>query len=100
MLQKIGKRLKLDSPVQKVSRLEDGVRLEFPDGSLSHFDEVILACHADQSLKTLQTPQLEEKNLLQSFPYEKNLVSLHSDDSILPVRKSARASWNALLDQR
>ena len=97
MLQKIGKRLKLDSPVQKVSRLEDGVRLEFPDGSLSHFDEVILACHADQSLKLLQTPQLEEKDLLQSFPYEKNLVSLHSDDSILPVRKSARASWNALL---
>ena len=97
MLRKIGNRLKLNTPVQKVSRTSDKVSLRFPDGSEEIFDEVILACHADQSLKLIEQPDLEEQTLLEAFPYEENLVSLHSDDSILPVRKSARASWNALL---
>lgn len=97
MLQKIGNRLKLNTPVQKVSRSSEKVTLHFPDGSEEIFDEAILACHADQSLKLLEQPDLDEKTLLETFPYEENLVSLHSDDSILPVRKSARASWNALL---
>ena len=97
MLRKIGNRLKLNTPVQKVSRSSDKVFLRFPDGSEEIFDEVILACHADQSLKLIDQPEPEEQTLLEAFPYEENLVSLHSDDSILPVRKSARASWNALL---
>ena len=97
MLRKIGNRLKLNTPVQKVSRSSDKVSLRFPDGSEEIFDEVILACHADQSLKLIEQPEPEEQTLLEAFPYEENLVSLHSDDSILPVRKSARASWNALL---
>jgi predicted NAD/FAD-binding protein len=77
--------------------LKTGVELNFPDGSSQTFDEVILACHADQSLRLLDNPDAEETGLLRAFPYEKNEVTLHSDDSVLPKRKSARASWNAYL---
>ena len=99
IIKPLGDRLKLNSPVKEVSRNGDAVTISFPDGTSQHFDEVILACHADQSLRMLSKPQIEETSLLSSFPYEDNLVTLHSDDSILPRRKSARASWNAYLPE-
>jgi len=97
IIQCLGKRLHLNTPVKKVSRTKQGVTLDLPDGTIAMFDEVILACHADQSLKLIDQPLAEEKSILKAFPYELNLVSLHSDDSLLPIRKSARASWNAYL---
>ena len=93
----LGNRLRLNAGVEKATRAEDGVELSFPDGTNQTFDEVILACHADQALRLISEPSADEVALLESFPYEKNMVSLHSDDSLLPRRKSARASWNALL---
>ena len=97
IVKELGERLKLNSPAKSISRIESGVKIEFPDGTTQLFDEVILACHADQSLKIIKTPDAEETGLLRSFPYEENKVTLHSDDSVLPKRKSARASWNAYL---
>jgi len=93
----LGKRLHLNTPVKKVSRTKQGVTLDLPDGTIAMFDEVILACHADQALHLLDSPTPDEVSLLEKFPYEKNLVTLHSDDSLLPNRKSARASWNAYI---
>ena len=93
----LGDRLKLNHPIKKIVRSEGQVILTMPDGSEQSFDEVILACHADQSLQLLSSPTDEETNLLSSFPYQKNKVTLHSDDSVIPKRKSARASWNAFL---
>ena len=92
-----GRPFKTQSPNQKIVRSEGQVILTMPDGSEQSFDEVILACHADQSLQLLSSPTDEETNLLSSFPYQKNKVTLHSDDSVIPKRKSARASWNAFL---
>lgn len=97
IIKPLGDRLKLNSLVKAVTRTEDGVTISFPEGSSQVFDEVILACHADQSLRMLHNPQMEESTLLSSFPYQDNLVTLHSDDAILPCRQSARASWNAYL---
>ena len=93
----LGDRLKLNTPVQSVRRSENGVILKLPDGSTQNFDQVILACHADQSLKLLDHAEQEEIDLLEKFPYEANQVTLHSDDRLLPRRRSARASWNAYL---
>ena len=95
----LGDRLKLNHPIKKIVRSEGQVILTMPDGSEQSFDEVILACHADQSLQLLSSPTDEETNLLSSFPYQKNKVTLHSDDSVIPKRKSARASWNAFLPE-
>ena len=93
----LGKRLKLNTPIQSVRRTENGVTLTLPDGSEQTFDQVILACHADESLQLLDGAEREEIDLLEKFPYEKNRVTLHSDDRLLPRRRSARASWNAYL---
>jgi len=99
IVQIMGERLKLNSPIQKITRHHNRVKIMLPDRQEQEFDEVILACHADQSLKLIDQPHTEEISLLKAFPYEDNLVSLHSDDSILPRRLSARASWNALLTE-
>lgn len=93
----LGDRIKLNTPIQSVRRTENGVALSLPDSSVQNFDQVILACHADQSLKLLDGAEREEIDLLEKFPYEKNQVTLHSDDRLLPRRRSARASWNAYL---
>jgi predicted NAD/FAD-binding protein len=93
----LGKQIKLNTPIRSVRRIEEGVTLTLPDGSEQNFDQVILACHADQSLKLLDGAEREEIDLLEKFPYEKNQVTLHSDDRLLPRRRSARASWNAYL---
>ena len=95
----LGERLRLSNPVQSVRRLNSGVSLTFPDGTVQSFDHVILACHADQSLKLLDGAENEEIELLQKFPYETNQVSLHSDDRLLPRRASAKASWNAYISR-
>ena len=93
----LGDRLHLSTPVQSVRRTKNGIIIVLPDGSQQSFDQVILACHADQSLKLLDGAEREEIELLQNFPYETNQVSLHSDDRLLPRRVSARASWNAYI---
>ena len=96
----LGDRMKLNTPIQQVQRSNDRVKLTLPDGTEPIFDEVILACHADQSLRLLSSPTPEEKALLERFPYQANRVTLHSDDSVIPKRKSARASWNAYLPKK
>lgn len=96
----LGDRLQLKTPIQKVSRAENKIILTMPDGTEQDFDEVILACHADQSLRLLESPTPQESELLQTFPYQENRVTLHSDDSVIPKRKSARASWNAYLPRK
>ena len=93
----LGDRLRLSCPIRKVKRTEEGVTIQLPDGTTEAFDEVILACHADQSLRLLDSPTSAESSLLKAFPYEENIVSLHSDDSLLPRRRASRASWNAYL---
>ncbi len=97
--QSLGERLLLSTPVQSVRRKEKGVIITLPGGRQQSFDQAILACHADQSLRMLDGAETEEIQLLQNFPYETNRVSLHSDDRLLPRRSSARASWNAYIGQ-
>ncbi len=44
------------------------------------------------------TPRREEQRLLGAFAYSRNDTVLHTDGSLLPRARSARASWNYLLD--
>jgi predicted NAD/FAD-binding protein len=57
MLDKLGDRLTLhlNSPVQRVSRHEDGVTLQLENGSHT-FDQVIFACHSGSALAMLDDP--------------------------------------------
>ena len=58
------------------------------------FEHVILACHSDQALRMLADPSPVERELLRTFPYQRNTAVLHTDISLLPRRRRAWASWN------
>ncbi|WP_302139660.1 NAD(P)/FAD-dependent oxidoreductase [Halomonas alkalicola] len=92
-------RIRLSTPVQGIRRLVDGVELHTAAGT-ERFDEVVLACHADQALALLEDPTPAEREVLAALPYQDNEVVLHTDTRLLPRRRRAWASWNYRLDGR
>lgn len=60
------------------------------------FDDVILACHADQALALIENPTDEEQQWLSNFAYENNKTYLHTDASLMPTNKAVWSSWNYL----
>ncbi|KFZ31980.1 FAD-dependent oxidoreductase [Pseudidiomarina salinarum] len=94
-------RIHLNSRLQAVHRnhpdRDKAVTLEFEDGQLADFDEVIFACHSDEALALLAEPSAAEREILGSIPYRLNDVVLHTDLRLLPRNKRAWASWNYLL---
>ena len=99
LLKDIGDRIHLNTPIRAVERTPKDVRVD-TESSSKNFDEVIFACHADQALELLTNPSSCEATALKCFPYEENEVTLHTDDSLMPKRKSAWASWNARTNGR
>ena len=51
------------------------------------YDHVVLASHADESLKMLEKPTEHEMNLLGKFNYVKNEAFLHTDERLMPNKK-------------
>jgi predicted NAD/FAD-binding protein len=83
----------LRTPVLSVERDADGVTLHTVSGS-ERFDQVVLACHADQALQTLAAPSADEQSVLSAIRFQDNLAVLHTDTSVMPDRKLAWAAWN------
>lgn len=94
LIQPFADRIQTSCSVQEVKRYPDRVDI-FSEKGLQKFDHVIFACHADQALSLLHQPSANEKSVLGLFPYQKNEIFLHTDDSVLPKRKRAWAAWNA-----
>jgi uncharacterized protein len=93
-------RLRLSTPVTSIHRTADHVTIKTPGRDPEHFDEVIVAAHADQALTMLADASDREHELLGAFPYQRNEAVLHTDTSLLPRRRRAWASWNYhLLEQ-
>lgn len=90
----LGSRLRLNQHVMGVARKGRGVEVCFTDGGRQTFDEAVLATHADTSLALLADAEDEERALLGTFPYQDNVVCLHSDTRVLPRTRRAWASWN------
>jgi uncharacterized protein len=88
-----GGRIRLGRPVQEVRRRGGFVELAWRDG-WEAFDEVVLAVHSDQALALLAEPTTAEREVLGAIPYQRNEVVLHTDQSLLPRRRRAWASWN------
>lgn len=87
-------RIRISSPVSRVRRHADRVDLTLGEGVTESFDQVVLACHADQALRLLDDSSEPEREILGAFPYQSNETVLHTDESILPKRRRAWASWN------
>ena len=90
--------IRTNCKVQKVVRSENGAKLTV-NNEIEDFDKVVFACHSEQALEILEKPSAEEQHVLQPIGYQKNIISLHKDASVLPKRKNAWASWNVLLDE-
>jgi predicted NAD/FAD-binding protein len=88
------KAIRLASPVTRVERADDGVIIHAPTAPPERFDQVVLACHADQALSILAEPTRHEQEVLRAFPYAANDTVLHSDPRLMPRRRAAWASWN------
>lgn len=89
---------RLATPVREVRRLPPGegaagVMVATDHGS-ERFDEVVLACHSDQSLALLADASAEECAVLGAIRYQPNRAVLHTDTSVLPRRRRAWAAWN------
>jgi predicted NAD/FAD-binding protein len=89
---------RLATPVRGVRRLppgdgRGGVMVATDRGS-ERFDDVILACHSDQSLALLDDIGPQERSVLGAIRYHPNRAVLHTDASVLPRSRRAWASWN------
>ncbi len=87
--------IRLSSPVDRVCRTTAGGNVEIvSNGSVDHFDEVIMACHSDQALAMLSDASPTEKDVLGAIRYQPNRATLHTDTSLLPPSELAWAAWN------
>jgi predicted NAD/FAD-binding protein len=93
MLGVIGPSVRVHRPVRSITRDATGVVVHTV-GAEDRFDHVILASHADESLKLLADASPAEREVLAALPYQSNDVVLHTDDRLLPRRERCWAAWN------
>jgi len=80
--------------VSAVRRVPEGVEVTVGRSTPRNFDAAVIATHPDQSLAMLAEPTPAERSVLGAMPYSPNHAQLHTDESVLPQRHRARASWN------
>ncbi len=90
--------LRLATPVTAIHRKADGVQLQV-NGLEERFDTVVCATHSDQALTLLADADALERSVLAGIPYNSSRCVLHTDESFLPKRRAAWASWNYLNDR-
>lgn len=84
---------RLNTPVQRIERLADGVQITTAQGT-ERFDRLVLATHSDQALALLADATPEERTTLGAIRYQPNRAVLHTDTAVLPQRHAAWAAWN------
>ena len=95
VLKKISGEIFKNYKVNSINRNENNVRIKIGDDYLD-YDHVVLASHADQSLKILDKPTEEEQRILSKFKYVSNEAILHSDERFMPKKRLAWSSWNSI----
>nr|WP_281983770.1 FAD-dependent oxidoreductase [Azonexus hydrophilus] len=81
-------------PVSAVTREAAGLRVTHARGS-DHYDQVVMACHSDQSLAILgYTASDAQREVLAAIRYQPNRAILHTDPALLPRQRSLWSAWN------
>lgn len=89
--------ISVGTPVRTVQRVPDGVSITAGEDGPRLFDAAVVATHPDQALHMLEAPTAAQRTVLGAIPYSTNHTQLHTDESVLPRRARARASWNYLV---
>ena len=86
----------IQTPVHSLRRLPDGVLVRAGSSEPRFFDAAVVAVHPDQALLLLDDATPCERAILGAIAYSTNRAQLHTDESVLPRHRRARASWNYL----
>jgi len=86
--------LRRGQQVTSVRRENGVVTVTTATAGSEQYDKVVLATHADETLRILHDATVNEKQVLGAFDYTTNQVVLHTDTRLLPQARRARASWN------
>jgi predicted NAD/FAD-binding protein len=99
MLEDLGPRVRAGDPVTSVRREAGKVSIRLASGEQLGFDQVVLACHADEALALLADPLPVEREILSQFAYQPNRALLHTDARLMPRNQRVWSSWNYLASQ-
>ena len=92
-------RIKTSSAVKNVKVNHDKTVTLNVSGETLQFDKVIMASHSDESLMMREDPTELELKLLSSFKYQKNIATVHTDESVMPKKKNIWSSWNYVTEK-
>ena len=93
-------KIRLNCGVTKVQRKKKNVIVTDDKGQTEQYDHVIFACHSDQALKLIDSPNDQEQQILGNIRYHANHVITHSDINLMPKCRTLWASWVYLSNQR
>ncbi len=79
--------------VVEVRRGEGHVSVRDHSGTCETYDDVVFACHGDETLALLADASAEERAALTPFRYQKNVAILHRDTSVMPKSRRCWSSW-------
>jgi len=85
--------VRLRTPVEAVRRVGNRVQVRTREAT-EQFDQVVLACHADQALRLLTDADARERAVLSGVQYQRNEIVLHTDERFMPRSRAAWSSWN------
>ena len=101
-VRKIAERLgdiRLACPVSAVTCDGDRLRVTHAQGS-ELFDQVVMACHSDQSLAILGFMASDgQRDVLSAIRYQPNRAVLHTDPGLLPRDEKLWSAWNYFAGQ-
>ncbi len=91
--------VRLGEPVHRVERDAAAASVLVASRTArERFDQVVLACHSDQSLRLLADADRAERALLGDVRYQANRAVLHTDARLMPAARRVWSSWNYLSD--
>ena len=96
LLAKFQGELRLNAKVLQLRRADGAAYITTAAGE-ERFDAVVCATHSNQALALLTDASEAERAVLGKVPFAQNTAYLHTDKSLLPKRRWAWSSWNAIL---
>jgi len=82
--------------INKIVRNDFGAKIFYgAENEFFDYDKVVIATHANEALKIIDNPTIDEELILKNFRYRGNTAVIHFDESIMPKNRKAWCSWNS-----